>query len=208
MHNITLYMRHHKGSERIFASFTYNTEINTVIKNVAGVKWSSTLKSWHIPATKEIVKALAVKTHGIAQLNVTKLRQQLLERKQLLPVTNCNAIKPNIASLSPENKHALFQYVEMLKLKGYSSSTIKTYRNEFFQLLKELKQICVNDLQPEHLRRYFLYCHSKGLSENTLHSRLNAIKYYYEQVLQREKFFWEIPRPKKAFNTAQSAGRR
>jgi integrase/recombinase XerD len=30
-----------------------------------------------------------------------------------------------------------------------------------------------------------------------LHSRLNALKFYYEQVLKNEKLFWEIPRPKK-----------
>ena len=28
---------------------------------------------------------------------------------------------------------------------------------------------------------------------------MNALKFYYEQVLNREKFFWEIPRPKKQF---------
>ena len=28
---------------------------------------------------------------------------------------------------------------------------------------------------------------------------MNALKFYYEQVLYREKFFWEIPRPKKPF---------
>jgi integrase/recombinase XerD len=26
---------------------------------------------------------------------------------------------------------------------------------------------------------------------------MNALKFYYEQVLKKEKFFWEIPRPKK-----------
>ena len=35
------------------------------------------------------------------------------------------------------------------------------------------------------------------VAENTLHIRINALKFYYEQVLGREKFFWEIPRPKK-----------
>lgn len=43
-----------------------------------------------------------------------------------------------------------------------------------------------------------IYCFEKlKLTENTLHSRINAIKFYFEQVLGREKFFWEIPRPKK-----------
>ena len=37
----------------------------------------------------------------------------------------------------------------------------------------------------------------QGIKENTAHSRLNALKFYFEQVLGREKFFWEIPRPKK-----------
>jgi integrase len=30
-----------------------------------------------------------------------------------------------------------------------------------------------------------------------MHSRINALKFFYEQVLGREKFFMDIPRPKK-----------
>jgi site-specific recombinase XerD len=37
----------------------------------------------------------------------------------------------------------------------------------------------------------------QGISENTAHSRLNALKFYYEQVLNKEKFFWEVPRIKR-----------
>jgi site-specific recombinase XerD len=37
----------------------------------------------------------------------------------------------------------------------------------------------------------------EGIRENTAHSRLNALKFYFEQVLGRVKFFWEIPRPKR-----------
>src|SRR3954447_22654021 len=36
-----------------------------------------------------------------------------------------------------------------------------------------------------------------GLKENSVHSRMNALKFYYEQVLHKEKMFFEIPRPKK-----------
>jgi site-specific recombinase XerD len=37
----------------------------------------------------------------------------------------------------------------------------------------------------------------KGLSENGAHSRLNALKFYFEQVLDKDKFFLDIPRAKK-----------
>jgi site-specific recombinase XerD len=53
-------------------------------------------------------------------------------------------------------------------------------------------------MTTERLAAYLFYCHKHlKLMENTIHSRLNALKFYYEQVLKREKFFWEIPRPKK-----------
>jgi len=104
----------------------------------------------------------------------------------------------NLWKLSTENVESLRRFIEQLKLKAYSASTIRTYRNEFLQLLQLIKNKPVNELTPDDLRRYLLYCFEKlKLSENTLHSRINAIKFYFEQVLGREKFFWEIPRPKK-----------
>jgi len=65
------------------------------------------------------------------------------------------------------------------------------------QLLQLLKTKPVNELTPDDLQRYLVYVMKKGLSENGVHSRINAIKFYFEQLLDREKFFWKIPRPKK-----------
>jgi integrase/recombinase XerD len=77
-----------------------------------------------------------------------------------------------------------------LVLKSYSSSTIKTYKNEFIQLLLILKNYKADKLTPEQLKGYMLYCITQlKLSENTLHSRLNAIKFYVEQVLRKKKVF-------------------
>jgi site-specific recombinase XerD len=88
---------------------------------------------------------------------------------------------------------------ELLILKGYSPSTIKTYSVELSQLLYLLKDVPVDSLTPERVRGYLLYCHNElKLSENAIHSRMNAIKFYFEQVLHRDKmFFKDIPRPKK-----------
>ena len=98
------------------------------------------------------------------------------------------------------NAHILPRMEQHLKLKAYSPSTIKTYLGEMAQLLTILKVIPADDLTSEHLKRYLVHCYEKlKLTENTLHSRINAMKFYYEQVLKREKFFWEIPRPKKPF---------
>ena len=93
---------------------------------------------------------------------------------------------------------ALKRFIEQLQLKAYRAATIRTYRNEFLQLLQVLGEKHVNELTQDDLRRYMLYAmYKQGIKENTAHSRLNALKFYFEQVLGREQFFWEIPRPKK-----------
>src|SRR5690606_10966643 len=53
-------------------------------------------------------------------------------------------------------------------------------------------------LDEDKIKRYVLYCHEKlGLRENTLHSRINSLKFYYEKVCGRDRFFVNIPRPKR-----------
>src|SRR5690606_21330484 len=112
---------------------------------------------------------------------------------------NQNTIgKRALSQIHPINQNALQTYIDQLKLKGYSPNTIRCYTTEFAQLLKIIKSNPVNQLSTDKLRGYFLYCiNTLKLSENMIHSRMNAIKFYYEQVLNYDKFFMEIPRPKK-----------
>jgi len=107
--------------------------------------------------------------------------------------------KAIMSQIHPKNHAALQRMNELLLLKAYSPNTIRTYCNEFSQLLYLLKSNPVDSLTPQRLRSYFLYCvKTLKLSENAIHSRMNAVKFYFEQVLGHEKlFFDEIPRPQK-----------
>jgi integrase/recombinase XerD len=134
----------------------------------------------------------------VAELDVKELRQQLVAKKQLPAIVKCHTDKPDIGQLCPANKEALDSYIQTLVLKAYSDSTIRTYRNAFFQLLKELKHIPAESLDIERIKKYIQYCFEKlQLSESTVYSRINALKFYYEEVLGREKMFIEMPRPKR-----------
>jgi integrase/recombinase XerD len=137
-----------------------------------GVSWSYSQKSWYVLDTLHYRRRFGL----------------------MLP----SAGKGVLGHIHPINQPALVALIEMLQMKAYSESTLKTYRNEFAQLLYLLKANSVNELTADRLRGYFLYCiNTLKLSENTLHSRINAVKFYFEQVLHRQKFFFDIPRPKK-----------
>lgn len=81
-----------------------------------------------------------------------------------------------------------------LILRGYSPSTRKTYLNEMQVFLGAIRDHAANEFTVQRLRDYLQYCLEKlKLSENTLHSRINALKFYYEKVLKQERFFWRFP---------------
>ena len=189
---------------RIELVFNKNQLLQQAVKKIKGVKWNSAAARWHIACTKESFDALCSSVAGVAdvdkkllsmQLNKIKKLKQTLSGKQETPPLKSRVILQNI---SHYNLQLLQTAMELLQLKGYSTSTQKTYRNEVAVFLQTLKNIKADSLVTEDIRKYIHNCiHKQQLSENTIHSRLNALKFVYEQVLGHERFFVEIPRPKK-----------
>jgi site-specific recombinase XerD len=106
-------------------------------------------------------------------------------------------LKRKLPKVGEINRPALDALRKELLLKSYSRHTQRTYYCEFVQLLYVLKNHSVDGMTPERLKDYFLYCVEKlKMSEAQMQSRINAVKFYFEQVLGREKMFVEIPRPK------------
>jgi site-specific recombinase XerD len=179
----------HHSCKRILVEFEFNKEWNKKMKGVPGARWSKGLNGWTIPDTPENRKKCGLPEARMQSSPVAANGSPFKANRQVL--------KPALNIVSDNNKEELQKFLQQLTLKAYSPSTIRTYRNEFMQLLQMLKHVDVQSLEPEHLRRYLLYCIKNGLSEHGIHSRMNAFKFYFEQVLHREKFFFEIPRPKK-----------
>ena len=203
----------HRGSECIGIYFEKNTAIEQVVRKQPDVKWSQTHTCWYIPLSETGYNKLVKQLKDKALVDNSALKLYLQKKNRvtatipgqqgiLAPGKVVNkkpvAITP-VWQLAAENLVALEKFVQQLHMKAYSPSTINTYRNEFMQLLKLLKKKPVYDLTVDDLKRYMVFIlQEQGITENTAHSRLNALKFYFEQVLGREKFFFEIPRPKKA----------
>ena len=142
------------------------------LKENTNAKWSPFDKKWHV-------------TDNQYYRNLFGIEQKIVGKATLTKISNINL-------------DAFQKFQDMLILKGFSTNTIKTYSIEFAQLLYIIKDFPVQNLSPEKLKSYFLYCVKElQLSENQIHSRMNAVKFYFEKVLHQEKIFFDIPRPKK-----------
>lgn len=199
---------------------------NTQLKKVGCVKFSKTLKGWYSPLCRENFVAICKALQPLGTIDIEGIKTYLHTRNRLLQsrtagqdytVSSTQQITQfsppaqrqqlpaqylkstaNARFIEPCNEKATTQMIQQLRLKGYSPSTIRTYVNELIQFLAALKYTPAESFGPERIKNYLHYCVvTLQLKEATLHSRLNALKFYYEQVLGKEKFFFEIPRPKK-----------
>ena len=174
----------HRGAEQAGIKFEKDSLLNSEVKKIRGVKWSQTYKCWYVPLNKTACEKAIQQLQSFASIDTIQLKEYLLKKKRVnstSPGTTTKRIsKPPSSNpawrLSKENLDALERFIEQLKLKAYSASTIRTYRNEFLQLLQLLKKKPVDELTPGDLKRYMVYAMEKqGIKENTAHSRLNAL---------------------------------
>lgn len=162
-----------RGRKLLKLEFGNVQKVHDAVKNLSGSRWDAGIQGWTVPDNQQFRDLFGL-PEPVAELN-------------------------SIGELPECNRRAMQRYLEQLKLKVYSPNTIRTYKNEFNQLLKTLGKNDVEQFSAERLRDYFVYCiDTLKLKENTLHSRINAVKFYYEKVLHKGEFMFEIPRPKKA----------
>lgn len=162
----------YEGKEVIWLKFPFEKDLTVALRTHAKARWSPSRKSWHIADNQ--------RNRLLCRLNPKNLGKEALSK------------------ISSVNLPAFNAYQNKLTLKGFSPNTIRTYSMEFAQLLYLLGDFPVENLSREKLQSYFLYCHRElQISENQIHSRMNAVKFYFEKVLHQNRVLFDIPRPKR-----------
>lgn len=170
--HITIREDTHRNQNVLLCLFAYNPKIIAIFKEqFPSAKWSRTKNAWYLPDNT---------------LNRNRLSYPL---KQI-----GHKAEQFIYSV---NQEAYNKFRDVLTQKAFSSNTVKTYLNEFAQLLIVLKNHPVNNLTTDKLNSYFLYCIKKlKHSESQVYSRMNAVKCYFKLVCHDERIFDRVIRPK------------
>ena len=155
-----------RGQSRIMIKFPSNQEWDKNMKSVEGAQFSKQLKGWHIPDTAENRRKCG--------LPVTQPPQHVSQKKKEWFVNESN------------NK-ALDEVVKAMKKKKYSDNTIRIYRMELLQLMYLLGENQVSKLTTKQISSYLLYCIDElGVKDHQMHLRVNAIKFYFQEVLNKD----------------------
>ena len=93
----------------------------------------------------------------------------------------------------------MLKYLRAIKLQNYNEATIKTYRQYFQQFLKFFDNTNPEEIPLDEIRQYILYLvEEKKYSASSQNNAINAIKFYYYYVINREIDEFYLPRPRRA----------
>lgn len=178
-----------EGKERLMLHFPYDREIIELIKTIPGARWDPNEKCWHV----------SVLAGGVEKLN-RKFENKLLFEEETGEQGEKETGRQGDRGKSDKGKVDLVpeEFIKTLVLKNYSENTIRTYRSMLGEFLNYYGKLDPLKITDEQIREYLLYLiEHRKISMSYQNQSINAIKFYYEQVLGRPVKTYYIQRPKK-----------
>ncbi|KUO53011.1 MAG: integrase [Desulfitibacter sp. BRH_c19] len=167
------------GREEIAVSFDYSKEKVDIVRRIDGRKWDPENKYWIIPHNIETIKQIV----------------KLFEKEEVICYDELNSILSSYRNVWTSHDDTLDKMDKLLKMKGYSTKTIKAYIGHSRRFLdnnnKKAELISQEDVEE------YIILLLNGNSHAYVNQSLSAIKFLLTYVLNKERIIYEIPRPKK-----------
>lgn len=184
----------HDSQRNIALRFPYDTALIGAAKKM-GAKWSNTHRCWYTANSPEQLKSIFAVFKGLAWVDMNGLR-----KKPESPVAvKATAVqkRPAALVLSSAQAEALSAMRRKLEVARYSVSTIETYLNAAKHFFLHFGKKHPSEIGPKEIEAYQHDLASvRKVSNSYLNQVVNAVRYYYKDVLgdaHRVKF---IERPR------------
>ena len=190
---ITLRKAHHRHQNVIMLRFDYDVELADRAKQLEGARWSQTMKSWYIPERLFDLHSFFEAFQGTGLYRLFGVETEY-------PPSNSGSEKKKVRAYP----HRIFiklpkGYLEKLEQKRYSDSTIRTYCAYFKDFIHHFGEHPLDSIDTEAINQYIHgLVKNEHISASQQNQRINAIKFYYEKVVDGERLSLSIDRPRKS----------
>jgi integrase/recombinase XerD len=178
--------------KHLLIRFKHNKSIYGILKDMEIAKWTLKYRSFVIERNIENINWVLRQLRSVSKISVSKeLEINNAETMQLLLEQSYDPDKfkpcPSI-------------YMNKLVALNYSKSTIANYHKYFSEFVNFFRSNDIDSFERDDIESYIkLVRDSKNVSTQYTHMLINAIKFYYEKVLGRQRERYEITRPQKEF---------
>jgi len=168
----------------IIVSFPYSEELVNKMRLIPGARWSKEERVWKFSHRSEAINVFKQVFEEDELIIAEKLKRYFVKR----PADN---VKNNWIN---ESENLL---KEQLKLKGYSSKTVKSYLGHIRRLI-EYQGKDLKDLTNIEIKAYLLFLIDDcNHSHSYVNQAISAINFYYRNVYRNDEALQFVSRPKK-----------
>ncbi|HOT14328.1 MAG TPA: tyrosine-type recombinase/integrase [Bacteroidales bacterium] len=184
------------GREVVLLTFEYNRELYMMLLKSGLVVWDKQLRGFVLPCDTDSIKNIVrffrgrvkVLFNSAMKVRDTELMKLLLEQGW---ASDESFVGCPLA------------YLDKLFLKEYSPNTIRTYHAMFIRFLNHFKRYSmeqIDAMDAVQINAYHaLLKASNKYSVSYINQSINAVRFYYAEVLQRQVEMDGIDRPQRGF---------
>ncbi len=167
--------------------------VQVMVDNLPDVQWSEKFRMNYILNTPDNLELVFKTFRGVAWINCNHFYSTASFGREEEPV-NIQQLQ-NREEVSGK-RYCPGSYLRKLELKRYANSTIKTYVSCFETFINHYSDREIKDLNEEDIRLYLQKLIREDFSHSYINQAINAIKFYYEVVLEMPNRFYAIERPR------------
>lgn len=197
MPTIIVSKKYHKNEWWLFLQIDAHLSNHIAIAKSLGFRFSNKHKVWYHKHNHTLLNDILRAYKGLAwidysNLNKKKKDQGQIEKPKPPPINLSNIKWPTT------HRKAMFAFADKIKLRRYSEHTYRTYGHYFKLFLSQNLSRAPEKITEEEIKEFLITLIEKyNYASKTQNQIINAIKFYYEQVLGLTKQDYWIERPKK-----------
>ncbi len=189
---LTIFPLSHEGKLFALLKFHYNTAIYQRLRMLDYIKYSQTYRRFVTHLDESHIRMLIDDLAGMCHLQLDGKIE--INNLRLLKLLWEQSYSGNDYISCPD------AYLEKMKLRNYSINTIRTYHGMLLRYLNSFKSNIeiINTFAEAEINQYHReMVQSKKYAFSTINQSLNAIKYYYNEILEKGLEPEYIERPRK-----------
>ncbi|MFC3414762.1 site-specific tyrosine recombinase/integron integrase [Algoriphagus hitonicola] len=175
-----------KKKPLVYVQFNYDPLLIRTIKTFSGATWSPGQRAWILPYSDSIISDLLSAFKGQAWLDYSGFKKIEKEPSNLLP------------QLSEDRKSDILKFIDSMRIKRLSESTVKQYAYSLKLLFRFLENKSPEKIDHQDLKQFQKeYILKHGYSSSYQRIILGSVKKYFEMEANRKIDPESIDLPKK-----------
>jgi len=167
--------------------------LDALIKELGQVSWSEKFKMHYVLNNKSNFDKIFKLFKGVAWIN---LRYFLANKVMHSGVEDISLDKYRLRKFTHAYRPCPEQFLQKLELKKYAYNTAKAYIICFERFINFYPNTPIDQISEEDINFYLQDLIKQDKSDSYVNLSINAIKFYYELVLQMPNRFYSIERPR------------